>query len=95
MFAAVFSAATLAALIYVSFFARLDLGSSPTLPKVALYAVLFLPGLVAAGAFLAPGDSDAKKVEAARGQVGLPASGIFKPGVAAINDDVPRFKQWF
>jgi len=47
------------------------------------------------GAFLAPGDSDAKKVEAARGQVGLPASGIFKPGVAAINDDVPRFKQWF
>ncbi len=53
VFAAVFSAATLAALVYLSFFARPDVGSAPSLPTVALYALLFLPGLVAAGAFLA------------------------------------------
>ena len=50
---AVFSAATGAAVVGLVRTAELDTSQTPSLMGVAVYALLFLPGLVAAGAFLA------------------------------------------
>jgi hypothetical protein len=51
--ACLFSGATAAALLGLSVFARPDVAAMPSLPAVAAHALFFLPGLVAAGAFLA------------------------------------------
>jgi hypothetical protein len=48
-----FSGLLLAAALVSKFLPRLTAASGPSLPVVALHAVVFLPGLVAAGAFLA------------------------------------------
>lgn len=53
MLAAFFSFALAAAMLVISVLARPDIVGMPSLSAVAGYAVVFLPGLVAAGAFLA------------------------------------------
>ena len=50
---ALYSAGTAASIIGLVRTAELDTSKTPSLMGVALYALLFLPGLVAAGAFLA------------------------------------------
>jgi hypothetical protein len=51
--AATFSLLLLAATVATKYVSRMTAGEGPTLPMVALYAAIFLPGLIAAGAFLA------------------------------------------
>lgn len=48
-----FSASVVAALLAITVFSQPDAGSAPSLLMVGLYGVVFLPGLIAAGAFLA------------------------------------------
>ena len=53
LLSALFSLTTVAGVVGLVSTTELDAVKAPSLPGVALYALLFLPGLVAAGAFLA------------------------------------------
>ena len=48
-----FSALIIVALVAITTFTQPDIGGAPSLVMVALYGLIFLPGLIAAGSFLA------------------------------------------